>query len=353
MRKRILCLCLSMMVFACGCGDRNASPNHTATITTTATEYPTTTQSDVASSATTTTTTTAQSTTHSSAVSIPISSDSNTTHTTTQSSITTTASTTVSTVSTTQPTEPSADTVTFKATVRDQSSKQPISGITVTVYTDEGTVPAGSGVTGKDGVARVNLTKSTSYRVALSNLPQGYEANDIYRYSTNTVNINIGKAAVQNELDHSEAQYDVGKTMTNFTLTDTDGNTYRLSELLKENQLIILDFWFATCEPCKLEFPYFEAATQQYGDSITLLAVNPFDSNKTITALRNQLNSHPDTAITFPMLSDTCNLSAGFDVTSYPTTVFIDSNGCIVDIHIGAYPSEAAFFAAIQRYLYE
>lgn len=208
----------------------------------------------------------------------------------------------------------------------------------------------GSGVTDSKGVARIPLGDYPirSYRVTLSNLPDGYEAKSEYHFSSPTVNINIRKKAVQNEKDHSEAQYAVGKTMTNFTLTDTEGQVYQLSELLKTKQLVILDFWFATCEPCKEEFPFFEEATQQYGDQIALLAINPIDTMETIQSLRRRLLP----TITFPMLQDTCNLYLGFDVTAFPTTVLIDADGHIVKIHRGAFASQAAFFATIEQYLH-
>ena len=82
-----------------------------------------------------------------------------------------------------------------------------------------------------------------------------------------------------------------------------------------------------------------------------LLAVDPIDSVSAITRLRNLLNANHKTAVTFPMMKDTCNLYLGFDVYTYPTTVFIDSNGMILDIHIGAYESEMAFLAAVERYI--
>ena len=140
--------------------------------------------------------------------------------------------------------------------------------------------------------------------------------------------------------------------MTDFSLTDIDGNAYRLSSLLSQKQLVILDFWYTTCEPCKMEFPYFESAVQKYGDKISLLAINPINDEKAMKTLRQQLNASDKTAVSFPMLKDTCNLYLGFEVTSYPVTVFIDSNGVIMDIHQGAFSSEAAFLAAVERYLY-
>ena len=83
----------------------------------------------------------------------------------------------------------------------------------------------------------------------------------------------------------------------------------------RPKQLVILDFWYTTCEPCKMEFPYFESALQKYGDKISLLAINPINDNRAMAALRQQLNASSATAVTFPMLKDTCNLYLGFDVT--------------------------------------
>ena len=36
-----------------------------------------------------------------------------------------------------------------------------------------------------------------------------------------------------------------------FTLKDTDGVTFSLSDYQKEGKIVILDFMFSTCEPCK------------------------------------------------------------------------------------------------------
>ena len=249
-------------------------------------------------------------------------------------------------------TVPQNTSITFKATVRENTKQQPVSGVTVTVYySDVNTTPAGSGVTDRNGVVLIEMKQGTTYKVVLSNLPSGYEAVNPYSFSSSTVNITIKKSSIRNEEDHSGARYEKGSVMTNFTLTDTDGNVHHLSDLLKTKQLIILDFWYVACEPCKTEFPYFESVLKTYGDNVTLLAIDPLDSSRTISDLRKKLNANSKTAVTFPMMQDTCNLAAGFNATSYPVTVFINSDGVVLEIHDGAYTSEAAFRAAVERFL--
>lgn len=249
-------------------------------------------------------------------------------------------------------TQAQSNTVKFKATVRENINQKPMSGITVTVYADTTAKPLGSGVTDRNGVAYIEILKNSSYKVVLTNLPDGYEATNPYSFSNSTVNITIKKSAVYNEKDHSGAQYREGNVMTDFVLTDTDENVHRLSDLLKEKQLVILDFWYVNCDPCKTEFPIFESALKRYEDKVTLLAIDPFDSNRAISDLRKKLNANAKTAVTFPMMQDTCNLATGFSVTSFPTTVFVNSDGVILEIHKDAYPTESALFAAIERYLH-
>lgn len=355
MCKQMLCLCFAILFLLSGCGNPTTeqTTNNSTTSTTTATVITTTTESTtiISTEDDITTTTVTNSTSGSSQTETPTSATTIQT-TTTTGSTTTTTQTATTTQSTTTASDTTPEEITFKATVRENGQNKTVAGVTVTVYTNGNPIPAGSGVTDQSGVARITLLKSNSYRVVLSTLPNGYEANAEYIFTSATVNISIRKAAVQNEADHSQAQYAVGKKMTNFTLTDTDGNTYKLYDLLEENQLVVLDFWYTTCEPCKSEFPFFEAVANKYSSKMKLLAIDPIDSANSITRLRNQLNANSKTAVSFPMMRDTCNLYLGFGVYTYPTTVFIDASGMILDIHIGAYESESAFSKAVERYLH-
>lgn len=349
MYKRLLCLSLSALLLT-GCGAQQSTSDDTIESTTTTSVISTTNSSFTSTTISVTDTSTDTTETVSTNTTTITTTDS--VHSTTKPSTSTPSSTSNATTSTTTSTGTTQiSTVTFQATVRYQSNQQPVNGVTVTVYAENEAIPLGDGVTGHDGVVRIPITRSTAYRVVLSNLPAGYEADSSYRFTGNTVNIAIRKTVVIYENDHSNAQYKEGHKMGEFSLTDIDGNTFRLSSLLETKQLIILDFWFTTCEPCKLEFPYFEAAVKKYGDKITLLAVNPINDNKAMASLRQQLNASSATAVSFPMLRDTCKLEKGFNVSAYPTTVFIDSNGTILDIHNGAFTSQSDFFAAIERYL--
>ncbi|MBQ9929283.1 MAG: redoxin domain-containing protein [Oscillospiraceae bacterium] len=238
---------------------------------------------------------------------------------------------------------PDAAGVDFVATIRSDEGV-PLTGITVTVSTDTETK---SGTTDQSGKAKIPLhAGSSQYTVTLSGVPQEYQVQATYSFHNPQVTINLKTLPVRTDPnDHSKARYEEGDKMMDFTITDVDGNTYQLSRLLKENKLVILDFWYVSCNPCKQEFPYFEAALDAYGEDVVLLAVDPFYSAEDIRELRDEME------LTFPVFQDPLGLSGGFRVESYPTTVFIDSTGTIRKIHRGAFSDEDSFLRAVAAYL--
>ena len=234
-------------------------------------------------------------------------------------------------------------TVDFKVTVRSDKGNT-LEGITVQIYTD-GTTPIATGKTNSKGVFTVTLDPHSTYDITLSDVPKQYSAKERYTFSYHIVNINLTTIPIISPTDHSQANYKVGSTMGDFTLTDTDGISYTLSELLKEKELVLLDFWFVNCAPCKSEFPYFESVCKKYGDRIQLLTLDPLDSEDSIKQLRQELG------FTFPMIKENIGLHTGFKVKAYPTMVFIDRSGKILKIETGAYKSEQQLIDDIERFL--
>ncbi|MDC0526837.1 redoxin domain-containing protein [Euryarchaeota archaeon] len=117
-----------------------------------------------------------------------------------------------------------------------------------------------------------------------------------------------------------------------FTLTDTEGSSFSLSDYEGE-KVVILDFMFTTCEPCEkfvkdaLE-PYSEKMDK---DDIEILSVSVFgndDENK----LRNYAKNHEWRHA----LGDTNgDIEIAYDVIGTPKIFIIDENGEITFSHIG------------------
>lgn len=231
--------------------------------------------------------------------------------------------------------------VTYTVTVRSDKGKA-VAGVIVSVYTD-GDQPAATGTTNENGVATMTVLQAQKYTVKLSRIPPGSSCRESYTFSSTTVNINLTAMSVISPTDHSKANYKLGSTMGDFTLTDTDGNSYTLSELLKQKDLVILNFWFVNCNPCKAEFPYFEAINEKYSN-VQLLTINHIDKEADILALREQMG------VTFPMIVENIGFRQGFGINAYPTTVFISSSGKILKIQVGDFKTQAELEAWIEQF---
>lgn len=221
--------------------------------------------------------------------------------------------------------DPSVRTITIQ--VKD-SKNAPVDGVTVELYAgDSLSQYIGSAVSTGGQVCFTLKNHAGSYKLVLSHIPEGYKTRkDSYTYRSDSGAIVLDIVPVVYPHDHSKAAYKVGTAMGDFTVTDVDGKTYQLSRLLQEKKLVILNFWYYTCVPCKAEFPFFNSIYQLYGDELEILALNHFDSENHIRQLQSEMG------LTFPMASENLGMQQGFGIQSYPMTVFIGSDGRILYI---------------------
>jgi peroxiredoxin len=225
------------------------------------------------------------------------------------------------------------------------SKNNPVDGVTVELHIDGQLHSTAVSSNGK--VSYTLLGHTGSYTLVLTQIPQGYKTQrDAYTYRSDTGAIVLDIVPVVRPDDHSKAAYKVGSTMGDFTLTDVDGKTYQLSQLLQTKKLVILNFWYYTCVPCKAEFPYFNSVYQKYSNDIEILGLNHFDSESNIRQLRSEMG------LTFPLATEHLGMQQGFGIQSYPVTVFIDSNGRILKIQkdIG-FQSEAELETIVRQML--
>lgn len=221
--------------------------------------------------------------------------------------------------------DPAVRTITIQ--VKD-SKNNPVDGVTVALYIGGNLDQYAGSQTSRSGKVSFTLQNHTgSYKLVLTQVPEGYKPQkDNYTYRSDSGSVVLDIVPVIRPDDHSKAAYRVGSVMGDFTVTDVGGQQYQLSRLLGEKRLVILNFWYYTCVPCKAEFPYFESVYQRYGDEIEILALNHFDSDSIIRQLQSEMG------LSFPMARERLGMQQGFGIPSYPFSVFIGSDGRILYI---------------------
>lgn len=123
----------------------------------------------------------------------------------------------------------------------------------------------------------------------------------------------------------------VGDRMYDFTVTDSDGNTLTLSQMLQKKEIVVLNFWYINCPFCVKEFPAMNEAYAAYQDRVGMVALNPYDSTANIRQFRAN-----NPSLTFPMASCPTGWVQTFALRGFPTTLIIDRQGVIREMHVGA-----------------
>jgi peroxiredoxin len=130
-----------------------------------------------------------------------------------------------------------------------------------------------------------------------------------------------------------------------FTLPTMTGAEITLSEL--EGTPVVLNFWATWCGPCRSELPYFEAVAQESEGEIKVIAINVGDSASTV---QNFFDDYEPTMIValdgntevFQTYSQNDNPRGAI-----PITFFVDSEGIVQYIKIGAFRSEEELWEAL------
>ncbi len=129
----------------------------------------------------------------------------------------------------------------------------------------------------------------------------------------------------------------LGKPAPDFTLKTVEGKEISLSDL--KGKAVLINLWASWCPPCRYEMPGIQAAYEKYkSKGLVVLGIDftVQDNLQDVKAFIQELH------LTFPILLDeTGDVSAGlYGMRGLPTSFFIDTDGVIQRIQIGAIPPE-------------
>ena len=119
-----------------------------------------------------------------------------------------------------------------------------------------------------------------------------------------------------------------GANVLDAELTTFDGDPVRLGAFAGGEPLVV-NFFASWCAPCVREMPDFEAVHRRR-DDVRFLGVSLQDTAAAASQLVTQ------TGVTYDLARDDGGeLFRAVDGFSMPTTVFLDADGTVVDVHGG------------------
>lgn len=127
----------------------------------------------------------------------------------------------------------------------------------------------------------------------------------------------------------SAAEVRPGRPAPDFKVALLNGGTFRLSE--QRGRPTVVNFWYASCPPCRLEMPDFEQTWREYKDrGLVLVGINPSDTAEEARRFVDEIG------VTYPIGLDTdLQVLLNYRVLFFPTTVFIHRDGTILRTHLG------------------
>ncbi|MFQ6122048.1 MAG: redoxin domain-containing protein [Dehalococcoidales bacterium] len=128
-----------------------------------------------------------------------------------------------------------------------------------------------------------------------------------------------------------------GKLAPDFQLQSLDGQTVSLSDF--RGKPVFLNFWASWCEPCRVEMPFIQEIYQdkEWADKgLVILGINLGENPSRVKQFMESYG------LSFPTLLDTDqNVALKYNIRFIPTTFFIDKDGIIQDIKLGAFSGRA------------
>ncbi len=131
--------------------------------------------------------------------------------------------------------------------------------------------------------------------------------------------------------DPTAVSYDRTTRMLEFRAETFGGEVVESSAL--RGTPLVLNFYASWCAVCDRELPDFQRVSQQLGDRVRVLGINP-QSNDTDAAQATMIQR---AGVTYPTLRDPQDqLLRQFNTTGgLPTTVFVGADGVVQKVHNG------------------
>lgn len=123
-----------------------------------------------------------------------------------------------------------------------------------------------------------------------------------------------------------------------FLLADLAGQP--VSSAAYEGKVVLLSFWATWCPPCRLEIPELIELQAKYKDRLQIIGISEDDAD-TPAEINHVKDVAGQLGINYPVVMATHDLVDAYGgVPALPTTFILNTNGKVVQKHVGLYPTE-------------
>jgi thiol-disulfide isomerase/thioredoxin len=133
----------------------------------------------------------------------------------------------------------------------------------------------------------------------------------------------------------TEVATDERSAPVDFTTKDTDGDTVSAEEL--RGKVVVLNFWYAGCPPCRAEAKYLNQVHDQYADDeVFFVGVNVRDEEGTAAAFERTFGVDYPTVLDARDGTVQLALSGQIAPNAVPATIVLDKQGRVAARVLGA-----------------
>jgi len=120
-----------------------------------------------------------------------------------------------------------------------------------------------------------------------------------------------------------------------FTTKDTDGDTISAKDL--RGKVVVLNFWYAGCPPCRAEAKYLNQVHDEYADDgVVFVGVNVRDEEGTAAAFERTFGTDYPTVLDARDGTVQLALSGQIAPNAVPATIVLDERGRVAARVLGA-----------------
>ena len=122
----------------------------------------------------------------------------------------------------------------------------------------------------------------------------------------------------------------LGKPLRDFKFEDIHGNKLEKKKLA--GKVIVINFWFTSCQPCINEMPLLNNLVEAYKDTNVVFIAPAISSKESIDRFLKKYTFN------YQIVADQENYANLLKVENFPTHIIVDKKGIVRNVEIGYNP---------------